>query len=162
MKRFAAAILTLCLCTAAARADEKHPRPKILGIASAHFYSTNLSAARAFYSIVFARDLKCTMCEEHAFDPITVALPSGQIVIFTGPSKGPVPSNFLAEVVFATDNTKAMEAYLKANCADDADQCYSLITLRYGILRCQALLTWCEETIDKLRLFAEKNAAVKQ
>jgi catechol 2,3-dioxygenase-like lactoylglutathione lyase family enzyme len=115
MNQFAAAILTLALCTAAATGDEKHSRPKILGIASAHFYSTNLSAARAFYSIVFARDLKCTMCEEHAFDPITVALPSGQIVIFTGPSKGPVPSNLLAEVVFATDNTKGMEAYLKAN-----------------------------------------------
>jgi len=57
---------------------------------------------------------------------------------------------------------RGIESYLKANCADDADQCYSLITLRYGILRCQALLTWCEETIDKLSVLAEKNEAVKQ
>jgi PadR family transcriptional regulator AphA len=55
-----------------------------------------------------------------------------------------------------------IEAYLKANCDDDADECYSLITLRYGILRTQALLAWSEETIDKLRLFAEKNETVQQ
>ena len=57
---------------------------------------------------------------------------------------------------------RGIEAYLKVNCVDDAEQIYSLITLRYGILRCQALVTWCEETIDKLRLFAEKNETVKQ
>jgi DNA-binding PadR family transcriptional regulator len=57
---------------------------------------------------------------------------------------------------------RGIEAYLKANCADDADQTYSLITLRYGILRCQALLTWCEETIDTLRKFAETQEAVKR
>ena len=55
-----------------------------------------------------------------------------------------------------------IEVYLKANCADESEQIYSLITLRYGILRCQALLIWCEETIDKLHIFAEKNEAVKQ
>jgi PadR family transcriptional regulator, regulatory protein AphA len=57
---------------------------------------------------------------------------------------------------------RGIEEYLKANCADDAELCYSLITVRYGILRCQALLTWCEETIDTLNIFAEKNGAVKQ
>ena len=56
---------------------------------------------------------------------------------------------------------RGIEAYLKTNCADDADQCYSLITVRYGIFRCQALLTWCEETIDTLSIYAEKNEAVK-
>jgi len=45
---------------------------------------------------------------------------------------------------------RGIEEYLKANCDDNADLCYSLITVRYGILRCQALLTWCEETIDTL------------
>jgi len=49
-----------------------------------------------------------------------------------------------------------IEVYLTTYCADDADQCYSLITLRYGILISQALLTWCEESIDRLRVFAEK------
>jgi len=57
---------------------------------------------------------------------------------------------------------RGIEAYLQANCADDIEMCYSLITVRYGIFRCQALLTWCEETIETLRTFASKNDAVKR
>ncbi len=57
---------------------------------------------------------------------------------------------------------RVIEAYLKENCVDNADMCYSLITLRYGIHRCQALLAWCEETIDTLHTFAEKAEAVEQ
>ncbi len=57
---------------------------------------------------------------------------------------------------------RGIEAYLKANCADNADMCYSLITVRYGIHRCQALLTWCEETIDTLHTFVGKNETIKQ
>ena len=55
-----------------------------------------------------------------------------------------------------------IEAYLKANCVDNVDLYYSLITVRYGILRCQALLTWCDETIDTLHTFTETNQAAKQ
>jgi PadR family transcriptional regulator, regulatory protein AphA len=57
---------------------------------------------------------------------------------------------------------RGIEAYLKENCAENADLYYSLITLRYGILRCQALLTWCEETIDTLRTFAGKKGIGEQ
>jgi PadR family transcriptional regulator, regulatory protein AphA len=57
---------------------------------------------------------------------------------------------------------RGIEAFLEANCTDNADLCYSLITVRYGILRCQALLTWCEETIDSLSTFVEKNVTAKQ
>ncbi|HYB01047.1 MAG TPA: PadR family transcriptional regulator [Ktedonobacteraceae bacterium] len=52
---------------------------------------------------------------------------------------------------------RSIEAYLKENCADNADMCYSLITVRYGIHRCQALLAWCEETINALQTFTEMN-----
>jgi len=52
---------------------------------------------------------------------------------------------------------RSIEAYLKANCADNADMCYSLITVRYGIHRCQALSAWCEETINALQTFTEMN-----
>jgi catechol 2,3-dioxygenase-like lactoylglutathione lyase family enzyme len=115
MRRFAVATLTLVLCTVVARADDKHPRPKILGIAGVHFYSTDLPAARKFYSIVFAKDLTCSTCEKHGTDGISALLPSRQIVVFTPPPQGATPSNLLAEVVFATDNIQAMEAYLEAN-----------------------------------------------
>jgi PadR family transcriptional regulator, regulatory protein AphA len=57
---------------------------------------------------------------------------------------------------------QGIEGFLKANCADNPDLCYALITVRYGILRCQALLAWCAETIDTLYTFAKTNEAVKQ
>ena len=57
---------------------------------------------------------------------------------------------------------RGIEAFLEANCADNADLCYSLITVRYGILRCQALLNWCEETMHTLSTFVDKNEAVEQ
>ena len=53
---------------------------------------------------------------------------------------------------------QGIEEYLKATCADNPDLCYSLITLRYGILRCQALLAWCDETIGTLNKLAETNS----
>jgi PadR family transcriptional regulator AphA len=53
-----------------------------------------------------------------------------------------------------------IEEYLKANCIENADPCYSLITVRHGIFRCQALLNWCNETIDRLGTFSETNHAV--
>jgi PadR family transcriptional regulator, regulatory protein AphA len=54
-----------------------------------------------------------------------------------------------------------IEAHLQADCADDSDQCYSLMTVRYGIHRCQALLTWCDETIATLNTLAEKQEVGK-
>ncbi len=57
---------------------------------------------------------------------------------------------------------QGIEGYLKANCADNPDLCYSLITVRYGILRCQALLSWCNETVDTLHTFAIANEVAKQ
>jgi DNA-binding PadR family transcriptional regulator len=57
---------------------------------------------------------------------------------------------------------QGIEAYLKANCADNPDLCYSLITVRYGIIRCRALLSWCDETMDMLHTFAKANEATKQ
>lgn len=46
---------------------------------------------------------------------------------------------------------QGIEAYLKDKCKEHPDQIYSLITVRYGILRCQALLAWCDETLDTLQ-----------
>jgi PadR family transcriptional regulator, regulatory protein AphA len=56
---------------------------------------------------------------------------------------------------------QGIEAYLKANCADNPDLYYSLITVRYGILRCQALLAWCDETIETLHIFPKANEAAQ-
>jgi catechol 2,3-dioxygenase-like lactoylglutathione lyase family enzyme len=114
MNRFAVAILALVLCAVAANADEKHPRPRILGIASAHFYSTDLPAARKFYALILHPGEPCSWCQQTGAAPINIPLPSGQTVTFTAP-EGPPPRDLLWEVVLATDNVKAMKYYLEAN-----------------------------------------------
>jgi len=115
MKHLVLTILALGLCaTTSAVADETHPRPKILGIESVTFYSTNLPAARIFYSRIADPKLTCRMCEQEALQPFIVSLPSGQSVRFISP-EGTPPSNLLAEVVLATNNVKAMREYLAGN-----------------------------------------------
>jgi DNA-binding PadR family transcriptional regulator len=57
---------------------------------------------------------------------------------------------------FQTLQTQLLEKYegigrwLKAQAANDSDCVYSLITVRYGIHRCRALLAWCDETVETL------------
>jgi catechol 2,3-dioxygenase-like lactoylglutathione lyase family enzyme len=111
--RIAAAILMILACVSV-RAKEKPARPKILGIAGAHFYTTDMPAARKFYSIVVSRDLTCTMCEERAMRALIIALPSQQMVTFSS-APSPTPKDLLWEVTLATDNIIAMKKYLKAS-----------------------------------------------
>ncbi|GHO89224.1 PadR family transcriptional regulator [Dictyobacter formicarum] len=46
---------------------------------------------------------------------------------------------------------RGIEAHLKDKHADQPDQAYALITVRYGIHRCLALLNWCDETLNTLQ-----------
>jgi DNA-binding PadR family transcriptional regulator len=50
---------------------------------------------------------------------------------------------------------QGIEAFLQScvqeNGIDETQNKYSLITVRYGILHCQALLAWCEETLATLQ-----------
>ena len=58
---------------------------------------------------------------------------------------------------------QSIEENLRAHCASKPDLCYSLITVRFGIRRCQALLAWCDETITTLNdLAATKEEAAQQ
>jgi PadR family transcriptional regulator AphA len=43
-----------------------------------------------------------------------------------------------------------IERHLQAGIASNPDLQYPLLTLRYGMHRCQALLAWCEETLATL------------
>jgi PadR family transcriptional regulator AphA len=57
---------------------------------------------------------------------------------------------------------KGIEIYLQ-NCVqeggpDEMEERYSLITVRYGIHRCQALLAWCTETLETLHKLNRKSA----
>ena len=46
---------------------------------------------------------------------------------------------------------ETIEVHLQAGRADNPDLLYPLLTLRYGIHRCRALLAWCEKTLATLR-----------
>ena len=42
---------------------------------------------------------------------------------------------------------EGIERWLRAQSTENFDFLYSLITVRYGIHRCRALLAWCDETL---------------
>lgn len=46
---------------------------------------------------------------------------------------------------------------VQENGLDEAQNRYSLITVRYGIYHCQALLAWCEETLATLQTLNAKD-----
>jgi catechol 2,3-dioxygenase-like lactoylglutathione lyase family enzyme len=106
-------IVSLFAAWVGARDKPAPARPKILGIAGLHFYTSDLPGARIFYSHILGQDLECRMCEEHAADPILVRLPSQQFLTFT-PIERPT-ENFLAAVTFATDDVKGLRESLKAH-----------------------------------------------
>ncbi|GLV60414.1 hypothetical protein KDH_72330 [Dictyobacter sp. S3.2.2.5] len=54
---------------------------------------------------------------------------------------------------------RGIEAHLKDICKDQQELAYSLITVRYGIHRCLALLNWCDETLETLQTLVEIDAA---
>jgi catechol 2,3-dioxygenase-like lactoylglutathione lyase family enzyme len=103
VKRFAFFFAVL-LSYATAASSDAPKRPRILGIAGVKVFSTDLRAARNFYSQ--ALGAKET-------SPNTFSLNSHQVVsLFSVPS--PAPSNFLAEVVFETDSLGGLLRYLTA------------------------------------------------
>lgn len=60
---------------------------------------------------------------------------------------------FQALQVQLLEKYEGIEQWLKAQGANNSDFLYSLITVRYGIHRCRALLAWCDETLSRLEEF---------
>ncbi|SRR6266478_1923418 len=111
-------VTILMSCTSVA-AQTQPTRPHIVGIGQVEFYSTNLDATGNFYTTIFGSDGKpadtclwSNVCQVtgcfhfHSFC-------SGQHLRLKDAPK-PLSSALLAEVVFATDDVKAMKKYLKA------------------------------------------------
>jgi catechol 2,3-dioxygenase-like lactoylglutathione lyase family enzyme len=127
MKRSVLAVATLMYCFVAT-AGGVPKRPRITQISGVRFYSTHLAEARTFYAEVVRPNGICLWCEEPSS-------PSGVCLSCEKPSTPPViiplspthqrltlsaapklaPSNLLYEIVFATDDLKAMKKYLTAN-----------------------------------------------
>ncbi len=57
---------------------------------------------------------------------------------------------------------EGIERELMAEAQDDVTLSYPLMTVRYGIHRCRALLTWCDETMATLHLLAEREKTAPQ
>jgi len=113
MKRLVTIVLAVFFCLSF-NADEQHPRPRILGIARVEFYSTNLAAARDFYSQILRPEGACLWCEQIPRSPLGIALSLHQALILATPAKTS-PANMLYEIDFAVDDVNAMRAYLAAN-----------------------------------------------
>lgn len=50
---------------------------------------------------------------------------------------------------------EGIERELLTKAQDDPTLSYPLMTVRYGVHRCRALLTWCDETLETLHHLAE-------
>src|SRR6266487_3316964 len=57
---------------------------------------------------------------------------------------------------------EGIESILQAGAARDANLTYPLITVRYGIHRCRALLSWCDETLATLQQLASRQSMAQQ
>jgi len=106
---FAAVLATAFLVSA----KDEPTRPRILGIAAVHLYSTNFTSARDFYSKTLNPGAQCLWCEETPQQPFRVFLNKDQR-LFLDPSPEPTPSNLVSEVSFAVDDLAELQKYLKA------------------------------------------------
>lgn len=136
MKRIVTSLLALFLCFFA-RADEKHPRPRILGVAFVRIQVSDIDKAKEFYSLALSAVPRpttpkepCNWCE------ITI-LPSSDK--HNGPIElekvgNPAPPSLVREIAMFTEDAGKLRNYLKANhvatnklgkCGVDA--CFSLL-----------------------------------
>lgn len=51
--------------------------------------------------------------------------------------------------------------HINANCTDETERLYLLMTVSYGLHESQALVTWCDETLAALSTLAEQEQTMK-
>ncbi len=54
-----------------------------------------------------------------------------------------------------------IEKHINANCIDETERLYLLMTVSYGLHESRALVAWCDETLAALNTLAEKEQIVK-
>jgi catechol 2,3-dioxygenase-like lactoylglutathione lyase family enzyme len=110
MKRFAIAFAILACCVASASDPPK--RPRIFGIEHVQIFSSDISAARSFYSKMLDQPRNCKWCEELPRSNFLVTWNQG-IGLSNVPS--PAPSNFIDEIDFDTESIADLRQYLAVN-----------------------------------------------
>jgi catechol 2,3-dioxygenase-like lactoylglutathione lyase family enzyme len=111
MNRSVFALIILVSCVVASASDPPK-RPRIAGIARVQILTSDISAARSFYSKVLDHALDCDWCERPPGRSFRVNWNQG-ISLSNAPS--PAPSNMIEEIDFATDNIAQLRQYLMAN-----------------------------------------------
>jgi catechol 2,3-dioxygenase-like lactoylglutathione lyase family enzyme len=119
MKRIGFSLFALFLCMPGT-ADEGHPGPRIVGISTVVFYSTDLRETSRFYRQLLRPPDHCSWCEPLFPRPglfIGLTFDHGLLQGLTLKSPPALPpSNLLYEIVFATTNTlKEVKEYLTNN-----------------------------------------------
>ena len=108
MQHRLAYLFTFLLCCSVPAESDTPKRPRILGIAEVRFFSTDIGAARSFYT----QFLRAKEISPNAF----AVDPQQAVALFDAPS--PIPSSLLAEVVFETDDLAKLLRYLQAQKID--------------------------------------------
>jgi catechol 2,3-dioxygenase-like lactoylglutathione lyase family enzyme len=106
-------LLACTLCCFSAVAKRKPPkRPRILAIAGATIFVSDVTEARNFYLKLIDPEHVCNYCEE--VPSRFLFLPSGQRITL---EKAPVPppANLLAEVSFLTEDLEGFKRYFGAH-----------------------------------------------
>ena len=63
---------------------------------------------------------------------------------------------------YLLEKYEGIERELSAEVQDDVTLLYRVMTVRYGIHRCRALLTWCDETLGTLHHLTQQERAAPQ
>jgi catechol 2,3-dioxygenase-like lactoylglutathione lyase family enzyme len=105
-------VLTIFLCCAEVSVGDAPKRPRIVGIARVQILTSDISAARAFYTKVLGQAHDCNWCEGLPSRSFLVNLSQG-IALSKAPS--PAPSNLIEEIDFVTDSIAELRRFLTAN-----------------------------------------------
>src|SRR5258708_36719264 len=104
--------LTILVCCLAAFASDPPKRPRIFRIARIQIVTSDISAARSFYSKILDHAHDCNWCEGLPGRSFLVSL-NQVIALSNAPS--PAPSNLIEEIDFATDNIADLRRNLTPN-----------------------------------------------
>ncbi len=111
MKRLVLLFAVLLCCSGTASSDAPK-RPRIFGIVRVQILTSDISAARSFYSKVLDHAHDCNWCEDLPGRSFLVSLTQG---IGLSLDSSPAPSNRIEEITFATDNVRELRRYLTEN-----------------------------------------------
>ena len=115
MKKAALILVSLLFCFSAVARRKPPKRPRILGIAGATIFVSDITAAHKYYRNLVDPQRNCDYCEDVPAQ--FLFFPSGQRITFKR-IPTPPPADLLAEVSFLTDDLEGFKKFLSAKKID--------------------------------------------